>query len=664
MTSQVTAIRLLGRLSIDRDGVASATAFPGRRSELVFAYLTAEHRRDVSRDELADALWPQELPDAWAAALRGVVSDVRRVIAGAGLDAGAVLERTGGGYRLRLPPGAVVDLDEARVAVPAARARLEAEPAAAAADATRAAELARQPFLPRHEGDWVEGVRRELETLLVEALELAARGHARAGDARAAAAAAARLVEVEPYSEPAHRLRIEVLAEVGDRTGAARAYEQCRATFAAELGVEPSAETQAALARALETAPPIAAATPAPPAASPLAALSVLVVDDHDFQRRTATALLGRLGVGSLAEARDGTDALDLLARSAPPDVIVCDIDMPGMDGVEFIRHVAERRFASAVVIASGLERKVLQAVEAIGEGYGLQVLGAVEKPLTARRLAELLGGYRRPLAERSDDAATTDAELRSALAEGRIAVRFAPIVDLQGGAVAAADAVATWQDDSGRAHRVVGEQVSGELAAQLTDHVLAAGCEQLAAMTGAGMDVDLWLGTSGDMLGDVARVDRLLAIVRERAVEPRRIVWAVGERAVRRSTPAELDVLTRLRVKGFGLCLDGFGGGHVSDDALARLPLTAVALAPALVSGAGYDDTRAGALEDALDAIRALGVPAVARGCDDASDYELLLQAGCGYAQGAFIAGTLPGDELTGWARAWSAPTIGETPG
>ena len=184
VTAQGTAIRLLGRISIDRAGAASPAAFPGRRSELVFAYLAAEHRRDVSRDELADALWPQELPGAWAAALRGVVSEVRRVIAAGGLDAGELLERSGGGYRLRLPADAVLDLDDARAAVATARARVDDEPAVAARAADHAAELARLPFLPRHEGDWVDGVRRELDGILVEALELSARPRARGRSAR------------------------------------------------------------------------------------------------------------------------------------------------------------------------------------------------------------------------------------------------------------------------------------------------------------------------------------------------------------------------------------------------------------------------------------------------------------------------------------------------
>ena len=661
--SQGMAIHLLGRLSIDCAGKPSAAAFSGRRSELVFAYLAAEHRRDVSRDELADALWPGELPDAWAAALRSVVSDVRRAIEAGGLDAGDVLEHTGGGYRLRLPPDAVVDLDEARSALAEAKARVAGEPAAAAASAARAADLARLPFLPRHEGDWVDGVRRELEGILVEALELSARAHLRAGDTRAAAAATARLVEAEPYSDAAHRLRIQTLVAAGDRAGALRAYEQCRATFAAELGVAPSAETQAAL-RALDALPvpaPRAPHAPTPPAEiSPLTALSVLVVDDHDFQRRTALALLGRLGVGSLAESSDGTEALELLERSAPPDVIVCDIDMPGMDGVEFIRHVAERGLADAVIIASGMDASVLHAVEEVAEGYGLEVLGTIEKPLTARRLSDLLSAYHRrsPAHARDPGPATAD-ELRAALDEGRVDVSFLPIVDLERGAVSAAQTVASWRDAAGMERRVAPERLSAELAARLTESTLDRTAGLSRELVSAGLDIALWTAIAGEALADVARADRLLAIVRERGADPRRIVLCVPERAVRRRAPAELEVLTRLRVKGFGICLDDYEGGHASDEALARIPLTAVALAASLVCGAADDPPRAAALEEVLDALRERRLAAVARGCDAGADYGLLVQVGCSHVQGDFIAGPLAAGELADWVRGWQPPAM-----
>ena len=95
---------------------------------------------------------------------------------------------------------------------------------------------------------------------------------------------------------------------------------------------------------------------------SGVADFTVLVVEDHDFQRRTILQMLANLGVGSLLEAADGAAALTLLDAGKRPDIVVCDLDMPGMDGVELIRHVAERHRGVAVVFASGLEERVVAA--------------------------------------------------------------------------------------------------------------------------------------------------------------------------------------------------------------------------------------------------------------------------------------------------------------
>jgi DNA-binding SARP family transcriptional activator len=365
---------------------------PGGRAELVFAYLAVEHRRSVTRDELANALWPELLPDSWAAALRGVVTDVRRFLDNSGLDGTEMIAGARGGYQLQLPPGVTVDFDDAREGLTDARARLERDDAAGAANAaSRAATLTALRFLPRHDGKWVQKIRDELEAIHSAALELGARAYGGAGDTRAARAAAEQLVRVEPYREAAHQLLIEVLGQAGDRAGAIQAYERCRAVLRSELRLEPSAETDAVLQRALA-----APARAGPAQGSPgVASLAVLVVEDHDFQRRTALALLRRLGVGTVLEAGDGHAALDLLAKVAPPDVIVCDIDMPGMDGVEFIRHVARRGLASAVAIASGLDRSMLETVRAVGE--------AVPPVLTAdtgdsRRLRAATGELRQLL--------------------------------------------------------------------------------------------------------------------------------------------------------------------------------------------------------------------------------------------------------------------------
>lgn len=102
---------------------------------------------------MADALWPEALPDSWAAGLRGVITDVRRYLEEAGLDPAEVLTTARRGYQLRLLDDVVVDLDEARNCLVRARALLDArDGGGAAAQAARAAGLARLPFLPNHGG--------------------------------------------------------------------------------------------------------------------------------------------------------------------------------------------------------------------------------------------------------------------------------------------------------------------------------------------------------------------------------------------------------------------------------------------------------------------------------------------------------------------------------
>jgi EAL domain-containing protein (putative c-di-GMP-specific phosphodiesterase class I)/DNA-binding SARP family transcriptional activator/AmiR/NasT family two-component response regulator len=676
LAPRTTRVVLLGRLSIDRDGDPSASAsLPGRRAELVFAYLAAEHRRTVSRDELGDALWPDRLPDTWAAALRGVMSDVRRFLDNGGLDAANVLMTERSGYRLALPDDVVVDLDEARSELVAARALLAADDAAqAAARAHHAAELSALPFLPHHDGVWVDSVRSELESLHTSALELQVHALADAGNPRAAAVVAERLVRAEPFSEIAHQLRISVLADADDRAGALKAYEHCVAVLGAELGVKPSADTDALIRRVLDqdrgqrppartAREPEQAAAPSSPTAGagPFAALSVLVVEDHPFQRRTALALLRGLGVGTLSGAEDGNAALEWLAASSPPDVIICDIDMPGMDGVEFIRRVAQRGLASAVAIASGLDRRLLNAIQSVAEGYGLQILGAVEKPLTARRLTELLDAYRAPPRRDADRAPAelSTSALAEALSSGAVGAAYQPIVDLASGSISAVQLVARWSpqpgaepiDQAAFEHLLEEEAVT----AAFVDRAVELLCDDLDELDGVGDAIGVWLTIPDAGLADLTLADRVVERVRACGADPRRIVCAISARALQRDSA--LHVLARLRVMGFGLCLDDFGGGHATIEQLERIPLTAARIAQELIRDVQGDPARFAALQDAVDLARELDLPVTGAGCATAGDFERLLQVGCDFGQGDAIAAAMDAARLASWAVTWTPP-------
>lgn len=651
MTPAPPRIVLLGRVAIERDTrEQEAPIVPtGRRAEIVFAYLVAADGRSVSRDELAEALWPDLLPDTWNAALRGVLSDVRRFLERAGLDPAKTLTTEQGRLRLSLPDGSAVDLRDARDALDRARSALEAgDPAASAAFAGRAASAAALSFLPFQEEGWAREVRDELDRVQVDALRLAADAHAKAGDLRAALDAADRLVRADPYLEAGHRLRITLLGQTGDRAGALKAFERCKSVLQAELGIAPSPETADALRRALEGAPPTPAAGSGAPAdgprpetgPSPFAPYSVLVVEDHDFQRRTTLTLLRALGVAELHEASDGTAALVLLDAMSAPDVIVCDLDMPGMDGVEFIRNVAERQLATAVVIASGLDGRVLSTVRAASEGYGLQVLGAVGKPLTSAALEGMLAAYRPPrrAAAGADDPSGSMAALAAALSDDSLAVLFEPMVDLGTGRVTALRPTVRWPfaDD------LLSAADDAGLGRALVEHVL----REARAATRR-MELDAFIELSPDLLTDVSLADGLAAISREH------VVLVAGATAlVSHDSPAMLDLLARLRLKGYGLCVDGFDA-----NALERLPVTHVQL-PADLVAAGAVAGDLTALAPAVDAARVLGAPLVGR-CATADEFELLLSLGCSFAHGPFLAPAVPAAQLPQAVAEWTAPPV-----
>lgn len=239
-------MHLLGRISVEvGDHFVSGSAFSGRQGRVAFAYLAANHC-PVSRDQLAEALWGDPLPDGWERHLSAVISKLRALLSRAGLE-DVVITSAFGNYELRLPLRTEVDVDAALVYLEDAEAALRAgRPDAALGAADVAANLARRPFLPGEEGDWIERKRSELRAVLVRALEIEVELLRERGDHRYAMRLAEEAVALEPFRESCHVQLMRVHLSAGNRAEGLRAYERCRALLAEELGVPPSRETEAA----------------------------------------------------------------------------------------------------------------------------------------------------------------------------------------------------------------------------------------------------------------------------------------------------------------------------------------------------------------------------------------------------------------------------------
>src|SRR6202790_5747277 len=102
--------------------------------------------------------------------------------------------------------------------------------------------------------------------------------------------------------------------------------------------------------------------------------------------------MLARLGATQVATAADGYAALEIvMAPGASIDIIISDLDMPGMDGLEFMRHLSEARIPVAIILASALESVLLDSIETMTKAYGVKILGVIQKPLTLEKLDALI---------------------------------------------------------------------------------------------------------------------------------------------------------------------------------------------------------------------------------------------------------------------------------
>ena len=118
--------------------------------------------------------------------------------------------------------------------------------------------------------------------------------------------------------------------------------------------------------------------------------LCVLVVEDNAFTSIVISKLLNSLGISQIETVTDGRQALDKVG-DLQPHVILLDLRMPVMGGVELLSRLADQDYTGNVILMSGVEEDTLSSVEIIARNNNISVLGSLQKPPNAEDLSRLL---------------------------------------------------------------------------------------------------------------------------------------------------------------------------------------------------------------------------------------------------------------------------------
>ncbi|MEP7068160.1 MAG: EAL domain-containing response regulator [Usitatibacter sp.] len=393
--------------------------------------------------------------------------------------------------------------------------------------------------------------------------------------------------------------------------------------------------------------------------ANDISGLRFLVVEDHGFQRWALSRLLTELGAKHVVCAADGDTALEIFRESRPPvDIIVSDLDMPGMDGMEFLRHVGEAGAPASVILASGLERSLIASVGAMVTAYGVALLGKIEKPTTAAKLAAIIANHKPLDADwgraRAAPRFSLD-EIALGLKRGEFEPYFQPKMELATGRIVGAEALARWRHPE---RGLVGPECfiqameDGGLIDELTFAILNRAAQCCRLWRNAGVDATMSVNLSLRSLADFSIADGMMRIVSTNGLEPRHVIFEVTESATVANLGTELENLTRLRVRGFGLAIDDYGTGYSSMQQLSRIAFTELKIDPTFVKHAAEGRANMAMLESCLEMAYKLGIVAVAEGVENLAALELLKSLGCEQAQGHFIARPMEARDFMDWVQ------------
>lgn len=384
--------------------------------------------------------------------------------------------------------------------------------------------------------------------------------------------------------------------------------------------------------------------------------LNLLVVDDSDTQREYALALCREIGVPRLRDARNGALALEQL-RQQRADVVMVDLEMPVMDGVELIRHIAHETLAKAVIILSAKDPVLIASVGTMAEADGLPVLGTFNKPLNQDLLRCGLKQLARVSAEKVDITRpeVTPNQLSNALRAGHLSLHYQPKLTSKGLLLKGVEALARWNDpEKGTISpgQFIAVAERHGLIGTLTRHLLEVALQQKQQWQKRGINFNVAFNLSPLSLADPGLVDWIASLTAQHGIPPQEITLEVTENALLGELASSIQTLARLRLKGFSIAIDDYGSGFANAQQLSRVPANELKIDRALVHNAATRPQQHTILQNTVAMARQLQLITVAEGVEHREDFELLRQLQVELIQGYFLAKPMPADKLIQWMQ------------
>ncbi|MEJ0099386.1 MAG: EAL domain-containing response regulator [Pseudomonadota bacterium] len=336
---------------------------------------------------------------------------------------------------------------------------------------------------------------------------------------------------------------------------------------------------------------------------------------------------------------------------------IVLDLMMPGMDGIEVVRLLAQRQCRATIVLMSGHDRSVLRSVQEMARALGLRTGEPLQKPFRLADVRAMLNAVAEPQLDRrkvvrTEQQPLPEEELRAAISAGDVIVHYQPQIALATGKVEGVEALVRLDHpELGIVYpdRFIEQTERLGLVDALTDLVMERALEEVSAMEEL-VHATLSINFAAHSLVDLALPERIAMAAAHTGFPLSRLVVEITEYGLIKEFGKALDVLARLRLRNAGVSIDDFGTGYSSMAQLRRVPCTELKIDRQFVNDMLTDESAMAVVEESIGLAHRLRLRAVAEGVETLQQARALADVGCDLAQGYYYSRPVAAQDLVAW--------------
>ncbi|RDH85702.1 MAG: hypothetical protein DIZ80_01895 [endosymbiont of Galathealinum brachiosum] len=335
--------------------------------------------------------------------------------------------------------------------------------------------------------------------------------------------------------------------------------------------------------------------------------------------------------------------------------ILVLDLIMPGMDGVEVMRQMVETGKIVPLILMSGYDSGVLHSAEQLAKAYSLDIIATINKPVEFKLFKNILEKYskiERQSYSRSEFKIEVS-DLETALKDDQLVLHYQPQIDVKSGSLAGVEALVRWQHPQ---HGLIypdsfiSMAEDNGLIGDLTSQVIKQAMEQSLYWKSRKLVLQVSVNVSADNITSLSLPELLSSMLDTHQLDPTMLTLEVTESALMGELITSLDILTRLRMKGIELSIDDFGTGYSSLSQLYRMPFTELKVDQSFVMNMQHDHEARGIVKTCITLGHELNMHVVAEGVEDKETFLLLKEMGCDIAQGYYFAKPMPAENLISW--------------